>query len=138
MITQKTLIIPTLARKFYDITHHLNACIVQTDLTCGICHVFIHHTSASLLITENADEDVKTDLEQFMQKIAPDRLENYLHTAEGKDDMPAHIRSMLTPISLSIPFNTQGLLLGTWQSVYIWEHRFQGHQRKITLTLMGE
>lgn len=104
----------------------------------GICHVFIHHTSASLILSENADPQVRDDLETFMSHTVPDGDPMFKHTAEGKDDMPAHVRTVLTDSSLSIPVTDGRCQLGTWQGVYVWEHRTMAHNRKITVTLYGE
>ena len=124
---------PTRGRGFYDISERVNQ---QLSGHCGICHLFIHHTSASLLITENADPEVHLDLERFFSHLVPDGMPLLQHTAEGPDDMPAHIRSALTHTSLSIPVQRGHLMLGTWQSVYLWEHRHNAHQRRITATFL--
>jgi secondary thiamine-phosphate synthase enzyme len=103
----------------------------------GICHLFIHHTSASLLIQENADPDVQRDLEAFFQRLVPDGDPIFRHTAEGPDDMPAHVRCALTASSLSIPITDGRLGLGTWQGIYLWEHREHGSSRRLTITVDG-
>ena len=103
----------------------------------GICHVFLRHTSASLLITENADPDVRRDLETFMSRLAPDGDPAYAHSMEGPDDMPAHIRSVLTSSELTIPIRNGSLALGTWQGAYLWEHRFRPHRRRLDVTVIG-
>ena len=118
-----------------------------TDLLChevrtagvdvGLCHLFIHHTSASLIIQENADPDVQHDLNAFFARLVPEGDPLYRHTAEGPDDMPAHVRSVLTQTSLSIPITDGRLALGTWQGVYLWEHRTRPTTRKLTVTIQG-
>lgn len=104
--------------------------------TDGLAHVFIHHTSASLLIMENADPDVLSDLERFFSDLVPDGDPRFAHRAEGPDDMSAHVRSALTQSSLTVPVTDGRLLLGTWQGLYLWEHRYQPHQRKLTVTVV--
>ena len=104
----------------------------------GLCNVFLHHTSASLLIQENADPDVQRDLEAFFQRLVPDGDPLYRHVDEGPDDMPAHVRAALTASTLTIPVSNRALGLGTWQGIYLWEHRTQPHRRRITVTIVGE
>ncbi len=109
------------------ITHQLSKLMSEIGHEDGLCTLFIQHTSASLLIQENADPDAKNDLEQWLNRLVPENDPIYTHTQEGADDMPAHIKSALTATSLSIPFSGRRLLLGTWQGVYLWEHRhYQG------------
>jgi secondary thiamine-phosphate synthase enzyme len=107
-------------------------------MTRGLCTVFVHHTSASLIISENADADVRRDLDAFMARLVPDGDAIFRHTAEGPDDMPSHVRSALTQTSLGIPIARGRCDLGTWQGLYLWEHRRAAHQRRITVTLVGE
>ena len=126
----------TPGRGFHEISHQLQATVEGSGVSSGLCHVFLRHTSASLLITENADSDVRRDLEQFMAKLAPDGDPAYLHRSEGPDDMPAHIRSVLTSTELSIPVRQGRLALGTWQGVYLWEHRLRPHSRRIEVTVL--
>ncbi len=102
-----------------------------------MCHIFIHHTSASLVLCENADPAVRTDLESFMAKLIPDGDPMFDHTMEGPDDMPAHIRSILSKMDLTIPVNNGRSALGTWQGIYLWEHRVRAHNRLVTVTVMG-
>ena len=111
--------------------------MARSAVRSGICHVFLRHTSASLLITENADPDVRRDLEAFISKLAPDGDPAYLHAMEGPDDMPAHIRSVLTASELTIPVRAGRLALGTWQGAYLWEHRLRPHRRRIDVTVIG-
>jgi secondary thiamine-phosphate synthase enzyme len=103
-----------------------------------LCNVFIHHTSASLILCENADPDVRADLERFMDRLVPDGDTLFEHTAEGADDMPAHIRSVLTASELTLPVTRLRCGLGIWQGVYLWEHRTAGYQRRVTVTVYGE
>lgn len=131
-----TFKIKTNGRGFISLTKNLNDSISRGAFENGLCHVFIHHTSASLLITENADPKVLDDLERFMQRMIPDKIELYTHTEEGADDMPSHIRSALTQTFLLIPIKDKKLDLGTWQGVFLWEHRYAAHERKITISLL--
>ena len=124
-------------RGFVEITAEINQKIQHGSIENGLCHLFLLHTSASLLITENADSDVRADLETFMQKYAPDGDPSYRHDMEGADDMPAHIRSVLTATELTVPIRMGRLALGTWQGIYLWEHRFRPHLRRLELTLTG-
>jgi len=104
----------------------------------GLCHIFIMHTSASLAITENADPRVHNDLENFLARLVPDGDPLYTHTSEGDDDMPAHIRTILTDSALTVPITEARLALGIWQGIYLWEHRSRPHERRIVLTISGE
>ena len=135
---QENISVPTRCRATIEITHKLRELVSASNISTGLCHVFIHHTSASLIICENADIDVQTDLETFMSKLVRDGDPAFIHTAEGDDDMPAHIRSILTQTELSIPIVDGNLKLGTWQGVYLWEHRTAPHTRSITLSMMGQ
>jgi secondary thiamine-phosphate synthase enzyme len=138
MYYQKTMTIKTQGRGTYDITDQIEAMIRESGFRIGLCHVFIHHTSASLMLCENADASVRSDLEAFMARLAPDGDALFEHTAEGEDDMPAHVRTVLTQTGLQIPITGGHSGLGTWQGIYLWEHRQRGHQRRITITLQGE
>jgi secondary thiamine-phosphate synthase enzyme len=137
MSFQHSFRVNTSGRGTTDITTNVQAAVKQSAIKQGIAHVFIHHTSASLMLCENADPAVLTDLETFMGKLAPDGDPMFTHTAEGPDDMPAHVRSVLTQTGLSIPINAGSCDLGTWQGVYLWEHRTAPHQRRITVTILG-
>jgi secondary thiamine-phosphate synthase enzyme len=130
--------ITTPGRKLINITDEIAQCLAKTTISTGLCHVFLHHTSASLSLCENNDPLVLKDLETFMLRLIPDGDPVYQHTEEGDDDMPSHIRSVLTQSFLSLPISNKKLALGKWQGVYLWEHRYQSHERKITLTLMGD
>ena len=129
--------VTTHGRGFHEISRQLHSSVSGSGVATGLCHVFLRHTSASLLITENADPDVRKDLESFMSRLAPDGDPTYLHRMEGPDDMPAHIRSVLTCSELTIPIRQGRLALGTWQGVYLWEHRVQPHSRRIELTILA-
>ena len=132
-----TLEISTRGRGFLEISGELQALVRRSDVQAGICHVFLRHTSASLLITENADPDVRRDLENFISRLAPDGDPSYYHSMEGPDDMPAHIRSALTCTEISLPLRDGRLALGTWQGVYLWEHRTRPHRRRLEITIIG-
>lgn len=132
---QQMLNIETNGRGTYDVSHEIQSVIQQSAIDSGLCHLFLQHTSASLILCENADATVRTDLENFMARIAPDGDPNYQHDMEGPDDMPAHIRTILTQNSLTIPIVNGKAALGTWQGVYLWEHRTMGHTRKLMITL---
>ena len=137
MIFQKSLTIATPGRGTQDITLALQTIVGESGIEQGLCQLFIHHTSASLMLCENADPDVRIDLETFMARIAPDNDPDLIHIAEGPDDMPAHIRSVITQIGLSIPITDCRCDLGTWQGIYLWEHRTSPHQRRITVSVLG-
>lgn len=125
----------TTGRGFFEITNDIASVVRASDVTDGLCNVFVPHTSASLLAGENWDPSVRRDLEAFMSRIAPDGDPRYEHDAEGPDDMPAHIRTMLTQSSIVIPVAGGKLQLGTWQGIYLWEHRTTPHQRKVFVTV---
>ena len=129
--------IRTPGRGFQNISGELQNAVQQSGVRDGLCNVFLRHTSASLLITENADPDVRVDLENWIQKVAPDGDPAYFHSMEGPDDMPAHIRSVLTAAELTIPVRNGRLALGTWQGAYLWEHRTRPHHRRIDVTVIG-
>ena len=136
-ISQDSLEFRTNPKSFLDITSLIQDCIKNSDIKNGVCHLFIKHTSASLVIQENYDPSVRQDFETIFSKLVPEDFP-YVHNMEGKDDMPAHIRSALTSTSESIPVVNGKLSLGTWQGIYIWEHRDQRHIRKITFSLVGD
>jgi secondary thiamine-phosphate synthase enzyme len=138
MVLRDTLRIQTRGRSFESLTERVVEIVRRSGISEGLCNVFVLHTSASLLISENADPAVQRDLERFMQRIAPDGSPDYEHDAEGPDDMPAHIRSVLTNTSLSVPVVAGRLALGTWQGIYLWEHRHARHSREVMVTVMGE
>jgi secondary thiamine-phosphate synthase enzyme len=123
----------TPGRGLHEITDLVAAAVRKSGVERGLCTVFIRHTSASLTIQENADASAKRDLEAFAERIAPENEPWYTHTAEGPDDMPSHIRAALTDVSLSVPVMDGELTLGTWQGVYVWEHRTRPHVRKVVV-----
>jgi secondary thiamine-phosphate synthase enzyme len=133
---QKLLRIPTTGKSLYNITPTIEAIVAESSVEIGLCTLFLRHTSASLLIQENADPDVLLDLANFMAKIVPESAK-YIHDAEGPDDMPAHIRTALTHTSEHIPINRGHLVLGTWQGIYIWEHRQRSHTRELVVHISG-
>lgn len=132
---QEIISIQTQGRSTIDITHEIEKIVARSSIDVGLCNIFIQHTSASLILCENADPDVRVDLERFMQQIVKDGDPMFRHTAEGPDDMPAHIRSVLTGSSLTIPIANGRCLLGKWQGIYLWEHRLSAHVRKIIVTI---
>jgi len=138
MIAQKRLTIPTRGRGTYDITQEVEQAVRESGLSTGICHVFVQHTSASLILCENADPGVRHDLEAFLARLAPDGDPLFRHTQEGPDDMPAHVRSILTKADLTLPVSGRRCALGTWQGIYLYEHRTLGHHRQVTVTISGE
>lgn len=135
---QQTFSINTAPRRAHEITGEIQALVADSGIEKGLCHLFIQHTSASLMLCENADPDVRTDLETFMQHIAPDGDPMFCHMTEGADDMPAHIRTLITNVSLTIPITSSLCQLGTWQGIFLWEHRTASHSRKVIVTLYGE
>lgn len=138
MYVQRELNFPTSGRGTYNITELVRSAVADASIQTGLCNVFIRHTSASLIVCENADPDVMQDLERFLQRLVPDGDPIFSHTAEGPDDMPAHVRSVLTLTEVSLPITAGKLGLGTWQGIYLYEHRSEPHARKIVLTLHGE
>jgi secondary thiamine-phosphate synthase enzyme len=138
VITQQALEIPTRGRGFTEITGQIREIVADSGIRTGLAHVFVHHTSAALLITENADPAVRRDLERFLARLVPDGDPLFEHDAEGPDDMPAHVRAMLTREALSIPVTAGRLALGTWQGAYLYEHRTAPHRRRLTVTVNGE
>lgn len=138
MIKQEEIKISTQGRGTYDLSRQVQQAVRDSGVSTGICHVFIRHTSASLMICENADPAVMRDLETFMSRQVPDGDPMFTHTAEGPDDMPSHVRSVLTHSDLQLPVRNGQCALGTWQGIYLWEHRLAPHQRKVILTISGE
>ena len=136
-VFQTMLEIQTSPKSFIDITKQVQDCLNSTEVKNGVCLLFIKHTSASLVIQENYDPSVRQDFETIFSKLAPEDFP-YVHNMEGKDDMPAHIRSALTSTSESIPVVDGKLSLGTWQGIYVWEHRDQTHNRKVMFSVIGE
>jgi secondary thiamine-phosphate synthase enzyme len=138
MLHTDSMTISTRGRGLYDVTAQLQQIVRGAPIARGLCTVFIHHTSASLLITENADRAVHQDLDAFMARLVPDGDRLFSHVEEGPDDMPSHVRSALTQTSLGIPIVDGRCDLGTWQGVYLWEHRHAAHERRVSITILGE
>lgn len=138
MIFQREIECPTTGRGSYDLTRAVQQVVLDSGISTGSCQVFIRHTSASLMLCENADPDVLTDLEAWMSRAVPDGDPLFRHTAEGPDDMPAHVRSVLTQSDLGLPVGDGRCLLGTWQGIYLWEHRHDAHRRTLIVTVSGE
>jgi secondary thiamine-phosphate synthase enzyme len=137
MIEQQTITIQTQGRSTIDITREVEQLLQVSNIEQGLCHVFLHHTSASLIITENADSDVRRDLENYIARQVLDGDPAYLHDQEGADDMAAHIRAVLTQTEITIPIQRGRLALGSWQGMFLWEHRYHAHRRNLTVTLTG-
>nr|WP_216671889.1 secondary thiamine-phosphate synthase enzyme YjbQ [Corallococcus exiguus] len=129
--------VSTRGRGLVDITGEVQQAVKGTGIREGLCTVFLHHTSASLIIGENADPVVQRDLEAFFSRLVKDGDPLFQHDAEGPDDMPAHVRTVLTQVSLSIPVKDGEADLGTWQGVYVWEHRTSPHRRRVTVSVLG-
>ncbi len=134
---QNSLEIRTSPKSFLEITGRVQELVSESDIQNGVCHLFIKHTSASLIIQENYDPSVRKDFETIFSELAPEDF-NYVHNMEGKDDMPAHIRSALTSTSETVPVVNGKLSLGTWQGIYLWEHRDQPHSRNVMVCMVGE
>src|ERR1035438_380732 len=135
---QHELRLPTRGRGLYEFTGQVAEWLSQNGCKTGLLTLHVRHTSASLLIQENADPDVRRDLEAFFARLVPDGDSLFVHTAEGDDDMPAHVRTALTAVNLSIPVTHGRLALGTWQGIYLWEHRRASHSRVVTLHFRSE
>jgi secondary thiamine-phosphate synthase enzyme len=138
MTEQKTLSFHTRGRGTSEITAEVERVVRASKVRAGTCNLFLQHTSASLILCENADPSVRRDLETILGRLAPDGDPAYAHDTEGPDDMAAHARSVLTSNSLTIPVAGGRLLLGTWQGIYLWEHRHEPHTRQLVVTLSGE
>ena len=135
---QQELSIETRPRSFANITAELRRIVGDSGIGTGMCTVFVRHTSASLVIQENADPDVQRDLEAFLSRLVPDGDPLYIHVAEGDDDMPAHVKTALTRTSEQIPIRGARLVLGTWQGIYVWEHRVGRQRRDVVVHVLGE
>ncbi len=135
---QDQIVIATRGRGFYEFTEEVAALLRATRIQTGLVTLHLQHTSASLLIQENADPEVRLDFERFFARLVPDGDPLFEHTAEGDDDMAAHIRTALTAVNLSIPISGGALALGTWQGIYLWEHRTQAHRRRVVVHFVGE
>ena len=138
MIRHTTLTLATRGKGLYPFTREAEAWIAKQGIANGIASLFVQHTSCSLVIQENADPDVTLDLRDFFERLVPEDDQGYRHTAEGPDDMTSHIRSALTQTSLTVPLISGRMTLGTWQGLYLFEHRSHPHQRRVVLQLMGE
>lgn len=137
MSHQSILEFPTAGRGTRNITDAVAQVVAESGVRTGLAHVFVQHTSCSLTITENADPDVRRDLDMLLARLAPDGDPAYRHDLEGPDDMAAHARSVLTATELSIPVGAGRLLLGTWQGIYLWEHRTSAQRRSVVVTVLG-
>ena len=138
MVTHRSSIeVRTQGRGTYDVTARVAEAVRDAEMETAVCTLFVHHTSASLIVCENADPTVRTDLEAWLARAVPDGDRIFEHTAEGPDDMPAHVRSALTQTSISVPVTEGRLDLGTWQGLYLYEHRHHGHTRRLTVTLVS-
>ena len=137
MTYQETLSIHTRGRGTYNVGGEVSRVAGESGLVNGLCHVFVRHTSASLILCENADPEVRSDLERFMIRLVPDGDPLFRHVDEGADDMPAHIRSILTNMDLTLPLTNGRLALGTWQGIYLYEHRARPHRRELVVTVQG-
>jgi secondary thiamine-phosphate synthase enzyme len=137
MVFQDTIKILTKGRETIELTTEVDEIVRRSKIREGICNVFIQHTSASLILCENADPSVRVDLESFMEQLVRDGDPRFRHDTEGPDDMPAHIRSILTDSNISLPVCNGSCMLGMWQGIYIWEHRYSPHKRKIIVTIYG-
>lgn len=138
MFHRGELSVATKGRGTYDITRDVSEIVRASNARTGLATIFIHHTSASLIICENADPSVRRDLETFASRLVPDGDPMFTHDAEGDDDMPAHVRSVLTQTSIGVPIAGGELALGTWQGLYVWEHRTSPHRRQVSVTIVGE
>lgn len=138
MISQHELTVPTRGRGIYELSDDVQRAVAGSGIATGLCSIFIRHTSASLMLCENADPDVMRDMEAFMARQVPDGDPLFTHTAEGPDDMPAHVRSVLTQSDLNLPVQGGRCALGTWQGIYLWEHRLAPHTRRVIVTIHGE
>jgi secondary thiamine-phosphate synthase enzyme len=138
MFHRGDLTVATSHRGTYDITRDVAAIVAASKAREGLATVFVHHTSASLIVCENADPDVRRDLDAFFARLVPDGDALFTHDAEGDDDMPAHVRTVLTQTSIGVPIEGGKLALGTWQGLYLWEHRTAAHRRHVSVTIVGE
>lgn len=134
---QQFIRVQTQGKSLQKVTSKVAAIVAESGIQTGLCSLFLRHTSASLIIQENADPDVLLDLANFLAKLVPEG-DRYIHSTEGADDMPAHIRTVLTHTSEQIPIANGRLVLGTWQGIYLWEHRQQNHLRELVVHIMGD
>ena len=134
----ETLTIPTQGAGLYEITRAVEAFVRGSEVSTGLLTIYVRHTSCSLLIQENADDDVKTDLDGFFARLVPEGMDWLVHTTEGPDDMPAHIKSALTQTSIGVPVSNGVPVFGTWQGLYLFEHRRRPHRREVVLHILGD
>jgi secondary thiamine-phosphate synthase enzyme len=137
-VMQEGFVLRTRGRGFSEISAQVGDVVASSQVHSGVANIFTAHTSCSLLISENADPTVRDDMERWFARVIPDGDAIFEHDAEGPDDMPAHIRSVLTGVSLGVPVHGGKLMLGTWQGIYLWEHRLDPHQRKVIVTVLGQ
>lgn len=137
-VFQSTVPVSTRGKGTVEVSDLLQAVILESGFKAGIASIFCHHTSCSLVLMENADPSARRDLENYMERLVPENDPHFTHTFEGPDDMPSHIKMALTRSSENIPFTGGRLSLGTWQGLFLWEHRGMPHQRKLTVTLIGD
>jgi secondary thiamine-phosphate synthase enzyme len=135
---QRSLDIKSKGKGLYDVTNQVRSIVTESGLSTALCTVFVKHTSASLLIQENADPEVLRDLERFFARLVPEGDPLFRHVDEGADDMPGHVRAALTQTSIGIPVNERALCLGTWQGIYLYEHRRQAHTRTLVVHVVGD
>ncbi len=134
---QRIVQIETPGRSIVEITQQVQSVVADSGVQTGLCHLFLQHTSASIVLCENAAPEVRTDLEAFMVRMVPDGDPVYLHCNEGPDDMPAHIRTLLTKTDITLPVAHSACALGTWQGLFLWEHRMHPHRRRLCVTVYG-
>ena len=137
MVHTESFDVSTRGRGTTEITAQVRRAVRASGVHVGLCNVFVHHTSASLVITENADPEVRRDLDRFFARLVPDGDRLFAHDAEGPDDMPAHVRSVLTATTLAVPVAGGDLDLGIWQGLFLWEHRAAPHRRRVSITVLG-
>lgn len=137
IVHSEVIQVKTSGQGLVDVTARVAEVVKKSSVTSGLCHVFLQHTSASLIIQENADGAVQRDLERFLEKLVPEST-NWEHDDEGPDDMPAHVKAALTKTSELVPVGEGKLLLGTWQAIYLWEHRKRPHERRLVVHLQGQ
>lgn len=138
MVFQESFHVHTRGRDSYLLTGQVQDRVADSGIRIGMCNVFVHHTSASLMLCENADPEVRADMERFMARLVPDGDSLFRHRDEGPDDMPAHVRTVLSGSEITLPVRGGQCDLGTWQGLYLWEHRTLAHRRRVTITIYGE
>jgi secondary thiamine-phosphate synthase enzyme len=137
MAFRRTFEVATKGRGTHDITRQVQEAVAAAGPVDGVAHVFVHHTSASVILCENADPSVRSDLERYFARLVPDGDPGFRHDAEGDDDMPAHVRTILTASAVTVPVDGGRADLGTWQGIYLWEHRTSPHRRRVTVTVLS-